>query len=133
MAHDQGFEGTDEYDPLGDDHTNLPEKAPRVQILPAMESQGGASKAQIHIERWNAENREFQVTSREPVRVALRLLYYPAWRVEVNGKAVTVQRAEASAQIILSLAPGTQRVTTRFVRTPDRTLGIAISVVALLT
>ena len=133
IANDQGFEGTDEYDPLGDDHTNWPEKAPRVQILPAMESQGGASKAQIHIERWNAENREFQVTSREPVRVALRLLYYPAWRVEVNGKAVTVQRAEASAQIILSLAPGTQRVTARFVRTPDRTLGIAISVVALLT
>jgi hypothetical protein len=58
---------------------------------------------------------------------------YPAWRVEVNGKLVTPQRAEGTAQMILPLAPGAQRVTARFVRTPDRTIGIAISVLVLLT
>ncbi len=40
IANDQGFEGTDEYDPVDDDHTNLPEKAPRVAILPDDESGG---------------------------------------------------------------------------------------------
>jgi hypothetical protein len=133
IANDQGFEGTDEYDPLGDDHTNLPEKAPRVQILPAEGSHGDAPKAVVHIERWNAEDKEFEVTSDEPVRVALRLLYYPAWRVEVNGKAVTSPRAETSGQMIMVLSRGRQRISARFVRTPDRTLGIAVSVLGALS
>lgn len=133
IAKDQGFEGTDEYDPQGDDHTNLPEKAPAVQILPTDGSEGRAPKGEVHIERWNAEDRELRVTSREPVRVALRLLDYPAWRVEVNGKAVTPQHAETSGQMILLLSPGTQRITAKFVRTPDRTLGIAISLLGVLT
>lgn len=133
IAQDQGFEGTDEYDPLGDDHYSLPEKAPRAQILPAEESAGHAPEAEVRIVRWSAEERELRVTSKEPVRVALRLLDYPAWQVEVNGKVETPQHAEGKAQMILRLAPGTQRVTAKFVRTPDRTLGIVISVLGLLT
>jgi hypothetical protein len=133
IASGQGFEGTDEYDPLGDDHYNLPEKAPRVQVLPAEESGGSAPKAEIHIERWTAEERELRVTSRERLRVGLRMLNYPAWRVEVNGKTVTPQRAETNGQMILLLSPGSQRITARFARTSDRKLGIAISVAAVLT
>src|SRR5207244_13102371 len=71
MANDQGFEGTDEYDPVGDDHYNLPEKAPRLQVLPAEESLARAPKAEVRIVRWTAEDREFEVTTREPVRGAL--------------------------------------------------------------
>lgn len=133
IANSQGFEGTDEYDPVGDDRYNLPEKAPQVQVLPAEESEGSAPKAEIRIARWTAEEKDLRVTSREPVRMGLRLLNYPAWRVEVNGKAVAPQRAETNGQMILPLSPGTQRITARFVRTPDRTLGIAISVLAVLT
>ena len=133
IAHDQGFEGTDEYDPVGDDHTNLPEKAPRMQVLPAEESGRSAPQAEIQIGQWTSEEKNFRVASREPVRVALRLLNYPAWRVEVNSRAVTPGHAEANGEIVLLLAPGTQRITAKFVRTPDRTLGDAISVMALLT
>ena len=132
IANDQGFEGTDEYDPAGDDHYNLPEKAPRVQILPADDSEASAPKADVRIARWTAEEKDLRVASREPLRVGLRLLNYPAWRVEVNGKAVTPQHAETNAQMILSLSPGTQRITARFMHTADRKLGIAISVTALL-
>jgi len=133
IAKDQGFEGTDEYDPAGDDHYNLPEKAPRVQVLPAKESGGVTPKAEIHIERWTAEERNLRVNSNEPVRVALRLLDYPAWRVEVNGKAVTPQHAETNGEMILSLSAGRERITVRLVRTPDRKLGVAISMIAMLT
>ena len=133
IAKDQGFEGTDEYDPAGDDHYNLPEKAPRVQVLPTEESAGSPPKAEIHIERWTAEERNLRVTSNEPVRVALRLLDYPAWRVEVNGKAVTPQHAETNGEMVLSLSAGRERITVRLVRTPDRKLGVAISMIAMLT
>src|SRR5712691_4400496 len=133
IAHDQGFEGTDEYDPVGDDHYNLPEKAPRVQVLPAEESAGRAPQAEIQIGRWTAEEKNLRVASRAPVRVALRLLNYPGWRVEVNGKAVTPGHAETNGEMVLPLAPGPHRITAKFVRTPDRTLGDAISVMALLT
>jgi hypothetical protein len=129
----QGFEGVDEYDPQGDDHSSLPEKAPRVKILPAEGSDGSTPNAQVRIVRWSAEERELLVSSEQPVRAALRLLDYPAWHVEVNGKEVAPQHAEAGAQIILLLSPGTQRITARFVRTPDRKLGIAISVLGVLT
>jgi hypothetical protein len=133
IAKDQGFEGVDEYDPSGDDHYNLPEKAPRVEILPAQESDVATPNAQVRIVRWSAEERELQVSSEQPVRLALRLLDYPAWGVEVNGKTVTPQRAENTDQMILALPAGTQRVTARFVRTPDRKLGIALSVLGALT
>jgi hypothetical protein len=127
IANDQGFEGTDEYDPLGDDHTNLPEKAPRVQILPAEDSGESAPKAEIHIERWTAEERALDVTSREPLRLAVRLLNYPAWRMEVNSKTVKPQLAESTAQVIVPLPAGAEQVTMKFVRTPDRTAGDALS------
>jgi hypothetical protein len=133
IARDQGFEGTDEYDPLSDDHTNLPEKASRVQVLPVEESSGGAPKAEVHIERWTAEEKVLRVTSREPLRVGLRLLDYPAWRVELNHKAVTPQHAETNGEMILPLMPGTWRITAKFVRTPDRTLAGAISLLCALT
>jgi len=132
LKNGQGFEGTDEYDPLGDDHYNLPQKAPRVQVLPPEGSEGPAPTTEIRIERWTAEERTLVVKSQEPLRLALRLLNYPAWRVEVNGKVVTPERAESSGQMILPLSARTQRVTARFVRTPDRILGNAISLLGLL-
>jgi hypothetical protein len=132
-ANDQGFEGTDEYDPVGDDHTNLPEKSSRVQVLPAEESGGNAPQAEIRIERWTAEERVVRVTSNERLRVGLRLLDYPAWHVEVNRKAVTPEHAETNGEMIVPLTPGTWRITAKFVRTPDRTLGSAISLLGVLT
>jgi hypothetical protein len=130
IANQEGFDGTDEYDPAGDDHTNLPQKAPRVQILARDPREKPGPEAQIQIERWTAEDREFSVISIKPVRVAMRLLNYPAWHVEMNGKAVTPRTAETTAQIILSANAGTQKIKMKFAHTPDRVLGGGISAVA---
>ena len=131
IASGQGFEGTDEYDPVADDHYNLPQKAPRAQILPMGESGPLVPKAKIHVERWAAEEKELSVSSPQPLRLAVRLLNYPGWRVEIDGKAVTPQFAETTAQMILPLSAGTHRITMRFGRTRDRSWGIAMSAVAM--
>ena len=100
--------------------------------LPAEEAGGTALKAEAHVVRWSAEVRELQVSSQKPVRVALRLLNYPAWRVEVNGSVVTPEHPDTSGQMILRLPGGTQHIVVRFVRTPDRILGIFVSVGGVL-
>ncbi len=141
VENDQGFEGTDEYDPAGDDHTNLPEKAPRIRILPAEEPEGvapwewsgSASQAETPVDRWTAEEKEFRVTSLISLRVELRVLDYPAWRVRVNGQTVRPEHAETTSQMVLLLPSGWQHVKVKFVRTQDRKLGIAISVLSVLT
>lgn len=138
IASGEGFDGTDEYDPMGDDHYNLPAKAPRAQALPAtQDSENAAANAaatppQIVIERWTPERRIVRVESPRPVRLALRLLNYPAWQVEVNGLRVEPAPAEDSGQMIVPLPVGQARVTARFTRTRDRTLGAIVSIVSWL-
>jgi hypothetical protein len=127
----KGLEGTDEYDPAGDDHTNLPQVAPHVRILAAGDEDKPGTAAVI-LQRWTPEDRKVRVHSREPVRLALRLLNYPAWRVEVNGQAVTTEHPEQSEQMIVSVPAGDSRVSIEFGRTADRTIGGAISGVSLL-
>ncbi|HKE35640.1 MAG TPA: hypothetical protein VKB66_10570 [Candidatus Acidoferrum sp.] len=131
VVQGQGFDGTDEYDPAKDDHTNLPGKAPPLQILPP-QGETIAAEAKIRIVRWTAEEKDLTVTSPEPLRLAVRLLDYPAWRVEVNGHPVTPESPESTAQIILPLSPGRHQINLRFARTGDRTLGSGISLIGLL-
>jgi hypothetical protein len=132
IQNDQGFEGVDEYDPAGDDHSDLPEKYPRMKLLHAAPSSSVVSGARIHVERWSAEQKELRVTAREPSRLALRLLNYPAWRVEVNDEVVVPAQVEGSGQIIVPLASGQSHVVLRFMRTGDRTIGALITVLSIL-
>lgn len=132
FAQGEGFDGTDEYDPVGDDHYNLPAKPPQVRFLAPPGAAGGAEEPKIDVRRWTAEDKELRVDSPAPLRLMLRLLNYPAWRVQVNGRAVVPQRAEDSDQMILELPAGESRVTVRFTRTLDRTLGGILSLVSAL-
>jgi hypothetical protein len=132
IANGQGFEGTDEYDPIGDDRYNLPEKEPQVEILPAEGSEGSQPRAEVQILRWTAEEKELQVKSDKAVRVALRLLNFPAWGVEVNGAAVKPERGEEFNQMVEPVPAGLSQVRVHFERTPDRAIGGALSIASLL-
>jgi hypothetical protein len=128
IATGGGFDGTDEYDPAGDDHTNIPTKSPEVMVMDTDSMQGPLAKPKIQVDRWSPEDKEVSVVSHERFFLGLRLLNYPAWRVEVNGAAVTPRSGEDYNQMIVPLPAGESHVRVRFSRTGDRTLGELLSV-----
>jgi hypothetical protein len=133
LQNHEGFEGVDEYDPLGDDHSLLPEKSERVTVMRAPEAQAELkSPAEVTVQRWTAESEEMRITTREPAVLKLRLLDYPAWRVEVNEAVVVPEQTGETSQITVPLATGSSRVLVRFIRTPDRTIGGLISAASIL-
>ena len=125
--------------------SNLPAKAPLAELLPSeidAESQPpkAASKApevaikrwEVAVERWTPEDKIVNVESAHPGRLALRLLNYPAWQVEVNGSRIQPEQAEDSGQMIVPVTTGLSRILVHFARTPDRTIGGMLSLLSLL-
>jgi hypothetical protein len=131
IAQGTGFDGTDEYDPAGDDHYNLSTKAPRAWLMPAARS-AGTSEANVSYNRWTAEEKDVRVTVAAPTRLALRVLNYPAWHVEVNSSPVTPESGLDSGNMIVELPAGQSRVTARFGRTQDRSLGDMLSILSMV-
>jgi len=132
LQNGQGFEGVDEYDPLADDHSLLPEKSERVTAVPARPGADVGSNAEVTVQRWTAEKKEMHITTREPAVLKLRLLDYPAWRVEVNEAVVVPEQTGEPPQIAVPLPAGSSHVVARFIRTPDRTIGGIISAASVL-
>lgn len=131
LVSGHGFDGTDEYDPLGDDHLDLPQDAPPVNVLPADTGEESSSpQARVQIQRWTTEDKEIRVEVDSAARIALRLLNYPAWRVEVNGKAVRPGRIDNVNQMVIPVEAGNSEIQVRFMRTADRKAGDAISLVS---
>jgi hypothetical protein len=137
-----GFDGVDEYDPNGDDHYNLSTKAPPVQVLPSdfdVRSDAGPNAgsarpagATILVQRWTATEKRLHVTALAPARVALRVLNYPAWRIEVNGARVTPDNNGDTAQMVVAIPAGSSDISVVFGCTWDRTVGGVVTIVSIL-
>ncbi len=129
-----GYEGVDEYDPLGDDHLDLPKHAPLANILPdsSKNPRGKPPNAKIQIELWRTDNHKVFVESSGQALVALRLRNYPAWQVTVNGKTVTPEKPDDLDQMLVPIEAGKSEIQVRFVSTKDQAAGIALSIVSLL-
>ncbi len=117
---DLGYEGTDEYVPVGADAYEIHKDAPQVTF----KGEGGS---RIHINRWAPESRFFTASVSRPGKLELKLFNYPAWKVEVNGRPVKTGAVEGTGQMIVPVGAGENRVQITFTRTPDRTIGGLIS------
>jgi hypothetical protein len=125
MATGAGYEGVDEYLPLGADPAAIDKGARKVTV-------DGPAHAAIDVLRWDAEYKEFTVQMSAPDQVALRLFHYPAWKATVNGQAVETAERRGTGQVLVPVAAGMNRVRLKFERTWDRTLGGWISMVTIL-
>jgi len=125
MATGAGYEGTDEYTPLGADPTAIDKDARKVTV-------DGPAHAAIDVLRWEAESKEFTVQMSATDQVVLRLFRYPAWKAVVNGRDVETAARPNTGQILVPVPAGVNRVELKFVRTWDRTLGGWISILTIL-
>jgi hypothetical protein len=86
----------------------------------------------VDVDQWTTEQKRIRVRVLANARIALRLLNYPAWRVTLNGKAITPGRLDGINQMVVPVAAGDSQIRVSFVRTPDRSLGLILSSVSLL-
>jgi hypothetical protein len=136
----RGYEGTDEYQPLGCDRYELPGSDPEGEIIgkPAPRIQEfdvetraftPAPDGTARIERWTANEKRLTTESAMPVTLALLLLNYPGWRVQLDGKTVSPGTARETSQMLVALPPGAHQVEVQFTSTWDRVTGAIISAI----
>ena len=129
IAADHGFEGSDEYAPVGCDRYQLPQTAPRFELAGPRDGNAVSPPAQVRTTRWSSGRKTLQEEDSGATTLSLRLLNYPAWQVQVDGNTTTAESAPTTDQILVALAPGPHRVDVQFRRTWDRTAGDALSLV----
>lgn len=126
----QGFEGTDEYAPRGTDPYDLPQESPLVDLVRADSAgiaTGPGAPGRAKVERWGAETKVIMVEAQQPVTLVLRLLNYPAWRVEVNGKPAHAESRAHTGEMLIPVRAGLSHVRVHLARTADRTAGWLLS------
>jgi len=130
MEERVGYEGTDEYTPLGadpgaiDKDKNTNKHARNVTVA-------GPARAAIRVSRWDAESKTFTAQVSAPDQLELRLFRYPVWQAEVNGRVVGTESTE-TGQVLVPVEAGMNRVQVSFVRTWDRAVGGWISLFTAL-
>ena len=116
-----GYEGTDEYVPVAVDPYDLNKNAPLVGVV-------GHDTAHIRILDWSSQSKRFTAEVTRPEKLRLRLLNYPAWRIEVNGLPITAKTQPHTGEILVPVDTGISEIRVKFIQTRDRFWGGLISI-----
>jgi hypothetical protein len=117
--------------------------SPRLAVLdgsqqdrPSLPSQGAPAESgnltAFAVQSWQTESRIFTVDSQRPVRVRVRVFYYPGWQVLVNGTEIKEVERDAHDAIVVRVPSGHSRIQLVFKNTPDETWGMIISGFAVI-
>jgi hypothetical protein len=126
-----GYMGTDEYVPAGGDNYEIKPDFPEYRLRSAA---GGVPPSDARVTQFRSSiyRKRFAVDSPHPVVIVLRLMNYPAWRVTVNRATVAPQSDDPTGRMVIALPAGRSEVDVRFVRTIDRWIGDAMSLIAII-
>lgn len=139
-----GYEGTDEYAPVGCDRYQLagvtadseepPEQpiAEFARVDPESSEIVPLSVMSVRVEKWTAQRRIFSTSGAAPEDLEVRLANYPAWEARIDGKETAIQSSTHNGQVVLAVPSGAHRIDLTFRRTADRTIGFIISVLSAL-
>jgi 6-pyruvoyl-tetrahydropterin synthase related domain len=140
-----GYQGTDEYAPIGCDPYQLPginsdaEQPPSKPIPifakfdPSSEAIEPATSVALHVENWTAERRILAEQSATSVELELRMDNYPAWKARVDGLPVKIASEPNAGEAVLPLSAGAHQIDLHFHRTGDRIAGDLISILSAIS
>jgi hypothetical protein len=120
-----GYEGSTQFMPPG----VTPEKLTALRREPAVVAPG--SSAFVQVLRWDPEDKAVLVKSATPATLVFRILDYPGWRATINGRPAS-HSTHDTGRLAVPVSAGESRVEVQFLRTPDRVLGLAVSLIATL-
>ncbi|QNI33333.1 hypothetical protein H7849_05065 [Alloacidobacterium dinghuense] len=143
----EGFEGTDEYTAANADNGDIQQDLPLVRLLKTADSDEADSSiaenpewkenavdavpAKLSIRRWKVENKEVAVHLQGPAYAVFKLMDYPAWQVDVNGKSISTRPHRDDGLLTIPLDAGDSVVTVRYAATRDVKVGRGLSLLAL--
>ena len=119
-----GYEGTDEYVPAAADPYELKKDLPPI-------SDDTGAQFPTEMLAWRPTEKHFTVHAAAAQNLTVRLLSYPAWEVEVNGKPAATAKTDITGLIVIPIAAGDNDIRIHFRRTIDRVVGNCISLISL--
>lgn len=91
---------------------------PRVSLV--------EGRAKFEIEKWDSYFRRLKVEATTPATLRIRLYYYPAWRLSVNGQSRPPEKAD-DGTVLVKVEPGTSTVELSHGLTDALIAGIMVS------
>jgi hypothetical protein len=81
---------------------------------------------------WRADEKRFRLSAPRQENLVLRLFNYPAWEATINDRAAQTETTDVTGLLVIAVPAGVSDVRLRFRRTPDRTLGAAMSLLTIV-
>jgi hypothetical protein len=140
-----GFQGADEYTPIGADGGRIQQGLPAIRLLASATAEESPTddnplwtadpvteiSGAIAITDSSPEHLAASIATTRPGVAVLRLIDYPGWRISRNGVELHNLPHRRDGLIAIPVAAGVTRIDVRWRRTPDEWAGAALSLAAL--
>ncbi len=132
--------GTQDYRPQWSEaafwaSTKSPQPSPKAPVLPACDGRPVFDPPNgNHLRDYRASGTDFVIeyASNEGASLEVPIFYYPAWRVEIDGRPADVTAEPITGLIEVKVPPGDHSVQGHLGRTPAQTIGGILTVLGIL-